>query len=332
MVRAAINGFGRIGRAAFKILIKTPGIEVVAINDLIPVGDLAYLLRYDTVYGRFDRPIEAADNALVVDGKQYRVYAEQNPAKLPWKELGVELVFECTGRFTDEAGMRTHLEAGAKRVMLSAPAKSEEVPTVVYGVNRVEGGAVLSSSASCTTNSIAPVFEILGRRIGVAKAMLTTVHAYTSSQELVDGPSRKRRRGRAAAQNIVPTTTGAAVAVTRILQQYRGLFDGVALRVPVPAGSISDITFVTKRPTSVEEVNSILVEEAASERYRDAITVSKDEIVSSDIIGDTHGAVVDLTMTTVVDRDLVKVCAWYDNEWGFANQMVRAALGTVHGG
>lgn len=325
-MRVAINGFGRIGRAAFKVLLDTPELDVVAINDLVPNDNLAYLLKYDTVYGRFDHDVDHDDEGLLVDGKSYPVFHERDPEALPWQKLDVGLVIESTGVFTTREGLEKHLNAGARRVILSAPSKSPEILTQVHGVGETNLEERIISCASCTTNSITPVVEVLGRRIGVRKATLTTIHAYTSSQAIVDGPSKKWRRGRAGAENIVPTTTGAAIATTKALPQYEGKFDGVAVRVPVPVGSISDLVFVTERPTSVEEVNNIFREESVSERYQDVLGVSEDELVSADIIKDPHATIVDLSMTQVVDGDLLKLMCWYDNEWGYTNQMIRHAL------
>jgi glyceraldehyde 3-phosphate dehydrogenase len=326
MARVAINGLGRIGRAAFKKVLETPELELVAVNDLIPPENLAYLLAYDTVYGRYGRKVEARDGDLVVDGNAYPVLGVKDPAQLPWRDLEVDIVFECTGIFRKREELQKHVQAGARHVILSAPSKSPEVMTLVYGVNEPDADARVVSCASCTTNSITPVFEVVGRRIGVRKALMTTIHAYTSTQGIVDGPSGRYRRGRAAAANIVPTTTGAALATTKALPQYEDRFDGVAVRVPVPVGSISDLTFLTERKTSVEEVNRIFREEADSERYRGVLGVTEDPIVSSDIIRDPHASIVDLEMTRVVDGDLVKVMAWYDNEWGYTSQMIRAAV------
>lgn len=326
--RVAINGLGRIGRATLKIILEQPQLELVAVNDLVPADNLAYLLNYDTVYGRYEKRVEATEKSLKVDGKEIAVYSEKDPGSLPWKDLAVQVVFESTGIFTKTDGLKKHLSAGAKHAILSAPAKSPEIATVVHAVNKPQDESFFSC-ASCTTNSITPVVEIMGRRIGIDKAMLTTVHAYTSTQGIVDGPSKKYRRGRAAAANLVPTTTGAAVATTKALPEYEGKFDGVAIRTPVPVGSISDITFITSKDTSVEELNGIFRKEAASDKYRDVLAVSEDPIVSSDIIQDPHASIVDLTMTQVVDGNLVKVMAWYDNEWGYSNQMVREALRLV---
>jgi glyceraldehyde 3-phosphate dehydrogenase len=326
MPNVAINGFGRIGRAAFKILDGDPDLRVVAINDLAPLANLAYLLKYDTVYGRYGKRIEAATDALMVDGARYPFFSETDPAKLPWRQAGVDLVFECTGVFNKRHQLEPHLKAGAKHVLLSAPAKDEEIVTVVHGVNQPSVGAEeIVSCASCTTNCITPVIEILGRRIGLKKAVMTSVHGYTATQSVVDGPKKKIRSGRAAAVNLIPATTGAAVATTKALPQYRGKFDGVAVRVPVPNGSLADIVLLASRPTTVEEVNGVLREEADSPRYRGIVAVTDEPLVSSDIIREPYAAIADLGLTQVVDGDLVKVMCWYDNEWGYANQMVREA-------
>ena len=329
MTKAAINGFGRIGRAAFKILLDTPELELVAVNDIVPTDNLAYLLKYDTAYGRYDKSVAVEGNDLVVAGTRYQVFNERDPAQLPWGELGIDIVFECSGVFRQSKDLKKHLDAGAKFVVLSAPAKSEDVPTVVHGVVTPQEGTRIISCASCTTNCITPVVEVMGRRIGVQKAIMTTIHAYTSSQAIVDAPSKKIRRGRAGAANFVPTSTGAAIATTKVLPQYQGVFDGVAVRGPVIVGSIADIIFLTKRETSVQEVNQIFRAEAQSEKYKGILGVSKDPIVSSDIIKDPRASVVDLGMTQVVDGDLVKVMSWYDNEWGFTNQMIREGLRLV---
>ncbi|MBN1613286.1 MAG: type I glyceraldehyde-3-phosphate dehydrogenase [Deltaproteobacteria bacterium] len=321
-----MNGLGRIGRAAFKIILEHPELDLAAVNDLVPTDNLAYLLRYDTVYGRYEKEVIASQTGLVVDGREYPVYHEKDPLNLPWKEFEVDIVFECTGVFTREEDLEKHLQAGAKFVILSAPPKSEAMPMVVHNVNRAEQPVRMMSCASCTTNCIAPVVEIMGRRIGVRKATLTTIHAYTASQGIVDGPNKKWSRGRAGAANLVPTTTGAAVATTKALPRYRGKFDGVAVRAPIPVGSLSDLVFLTERKTTVEEINDIFMQEAASERYRGILGVAEDPIVSSDIIKDPRAAIFDPRMTQVVDGDLVKVMAWYDNEWGYTNQMIREAV------
>jgi glyceraldehyde 3-phosphate dehydrogenase len=327
--RIAINGLGRIGRATLKIIQDTPELELVAVNDIAAPDDLAYLLKYDTVYGRYEKEVSADTDKLVVGGNTIRVLSEKDPAKLPWGDMNVDLVFECTGVFTKKPDLEKHIQAGAKNVILSAPAKGEDpVPFVVHGVNQADGEHIVST-ASCTTNCIAPVIEVFGRRIGLHKAIMTTVHAYTTSQAIVDGPAKKWRRGRAAAANFVPTSTGAAKATTKALPQYEGKFDGVAIRGPVPIGSLADITIVAERPTSVEEINAIFEEEADSNRYKGVLGVTSDQIVSSDIIKDPRGSIVDLTMTQVVDGDLVKIMSWYDNEWGYAAQMVREGVHMV---
>lgn len=327
MAKLAINGFGRIGRAAFKIALDTPGLEVVAINDLIPTDNLAYLLKYDTVYGRFGGTVEHDNEHLIIDGTKYRVYGKKDPSDLPWKDLDVDVVFECTGVFTNSKDLEKHIKAGAKYAILSAPAK-DELPTIVHGVNDKEGEAPKTMScASCTTNCITPVVDIVGRRIGMKKAMMTTIHAYTSSQSIVDGPHKKPRRGRAGAANLVPTSTGAAKATTKALPQYEGKFDGIAVRGPVPVGSVADITFITERDVTVDEINDIFRDEA--KKSNGIVGASEDEIVSSDIIGDPRASIIDLTMTQVVDGDMLKVMAWYDNEWGYASQMVRKAVDLV---
>jgi len=326
MAKVAINGLGRIGRAALHIILDTTELELAAINDLIPPENLAYLLRYDTVYGRSPHLIEAGDSNLIIDGSSYPVLGIKDPTQLPWGDFQIDIVLECTGVFRKIEDLRKHLQAGARSVILSAPSKSPEMVTIVHGVNDPrESDTPIISCASCTTNSIAPVFEVMARRIGVKKALMTTIHAYTSTQGIVDGPSSKFRRGRAAAANIVPTSTGAAEATTKALPRFEGRFDGVAVRVPVPVGSISDVTFLTEKKTSAEEVNTVFREEAESERYRGILGVTEDEIVSSDIIRDPRASIVDLSMTRVVDGDLVKVMAWYDNEWGYSAQMIREA-------
>lgn len=326
MATVAINGLGRIGRAALKVILETPELELKAVNDLIPVDNLVYLLRYDTVYGRYEKAVAQTKDGLSVDGIEYPVFSEKDPANLPWKDLGVDIVFECTGVFRKKAGLEKHLQAGAKHVILSAPSKSEDVPMVVHKVNRLDPAPSMFSCASCTTNCITPVVEIVGRRIGIDKATMTTIHAYTTSQTIVDGPRKKWRRGRAGAANFVPTSTGAAQATTKTLPQYSGKFDGVAVRGPVPVGSIADMVFLTSRQTSVDEVNDIFREESAGDSYQGILGVTEDPIVSSDIIKDPRASIVDLTMTQVVDGDLVKIMSWYDNEWGYTNQMVREGI------
>lgn len=325
MAKVAINGLGRIGRATLKILLEADGLDLVAVNDIASADNLAYLIKYDTVYGRYHREVSAGDGGLVVEGRRIPALSEPDPANLPWAELGVDLVFECTGVFTTADDLEAHIQAGASFVVLSAPTSSETVPTVVHGVNRPEGEAQIISCASCTTNCITPVIEVAQRRLGVERAVMTTVHAYTAGQQLVDGPSKSFRRGRAGAANLVPTSTGAARATTRAVPELAGRFDGVAVRAPIPVGSIADIVFDASRPTSVEEVNDVFEREAATARYEGILGVSDDPLVSADIVGDSRAAVIDLEMTRVVDGTLVKVMAWYDNEWGFTHQMIREA-------
>ena len=324
--RVAINGLGRIGRAILKLVIDEPSLELVAVNDLVDVENLAYLLRFDTTYGRYAKSVVVDGENLVVDGRELRTLRNRDPLELPWTELDVDLVFECTGALTRRDDVEKHIRAGARIVLLSAPSKDADVETVVRGANDPTGASGIISCASCTTNCITPIVEIIGRRIGIEKAVMTTVHAYTASQSLVDGPGKGFRRGRAAAANLVPATTGAALATTRALPQYAGLFDGVAIRAPIPVGSIADITFVTSRPTTVDEVNEILAGEAETERYAGVLGVSHDPLVSSDVIGDSRASLVDVALTLVIGGNLVKVMSWYDNEWGYANQMLREAV------
>ncbi len=324
--KVAINGLGRIGRAILKLVIDEPRLDLVAVNDLADVENLAYLLRFDTVYGRFAKPVVVEGGNLAIAGRELRTLGNRDPLELPWKDLGVELVFECTGTLKRRKDLEKHIEAGARFVLLSAPSQGAEVETVVHGSNEPQAGSRIISCASCTTNCITPIVEVIGRRVGFKKAVMTTVHAYTSSQSIIDGPSKAFRRGRAAAANLVPATTGAALATTRALPEYAGLFDGVAIRAPLPVGSIADLTFLASRRTSVDEVNRIFEEEAATKRYSGVLGVSHDPLVSSDIVGDPRASVVDLELTKVIDGDLLKVMSWYDNEWGYANQMVREAV------
>jgi glyceraldehyde 3-phosphate dehydrogenase len=327
MKRIAINGFGRIGRAALKVMAEEPSLEVVAVNDIMSIENAVYLLKYDSVYGRFKQDVKADGDYLVVGDKRIQFLSERDPGALPWKKLNVEIVIESTGLFTKREDAEKHIQAGAKTVLISAPSKSKDTPTVVHGVNQKDGKVSVFSCASCTTNNVAPVMEILDRRIGVNKAILSTVHAYTSSQTLVDSPSRRSpRMGRGGAVNLIPTTTGAAIATAKALPQLDGKFDGISIRTPVPVGSISDITFVAGRSTTPEEINAILLEESQTPRYRNVLLVSDEPLVSSDIIQSPYASVVDTAMTRVVDGDLVKVLAWYDNEWGFTNQMIREVL------
>lgn len=324
MKRIAINGFGRIGRAALKIIIETPGLEIIAVNDLMSIDNAAYLLKYDSVYGKYENEVAVDDDHLYIRDKKILFITEKDPGKLPWKNLDIDVVIESTGLFTNREDAEKHIQAGAKTVILSGPTKSKGTPTVVHGVNNKDGNTTIFSCASCTTNNIAPVMEIMDRRVGIKKAILNTVHAYTASQNLIDGASRKKpRMGRAAAVNLIPASTGAATAAIEALPQLEGKFDGIAIRTPIPVGSISDITFITERRTSVEEINSILSDESKTERYKFVVAVSNEPLVSSDIVQSSFASIVDLDMTRVVDGDLVKIMAWYDNEWGFTNQMIR---------
>lgn len=327
MARIAINGLGRIGRAALRLILEEDNLDLVAVNDIVAPDNVAYLIKYDSVYGQYGTDVFAKDGNLHVDKNTFKFLSEKDPAALPWKDLKVDIVIESTGRFTEKADVIKHIQAGAKYVIISAPTKSEDIPTVVFGVNDSDKNAQIISCASCTTNSLTPVVEVIGRHLGIQKAIMTTVHGYTAGQGLVDGPGGKNelRRGRAAAINIVPASTGAAKATTLALPQYKGKFDGVALRVPVPVGSVSDVVFLTEKNTTKEEVNAIFIKEAATDRYKEIIRVTDDPIVSSDIVGDPHACIIDMQMTKVVDGNLVKIFAWYDNEWGYTNQMIRKA-------
>ena len=330
MARVAINGLGRIGRATLKNIMETPELELVAVNDIADIDNIAYLLKYDSVYGRWQHEIETRDGELVINGQSYPYLSERDPANLPWGDHNIDLVFECTGFFTTMDDASKHIHAGAEYVIISAPTKSDDVPTIIHGVNTASDEKRIISCASCTTNNIGPVMEVMNRRIGVEKAIMTTIHAYTSSQAIVDSPSKKDyRRGRAAAVNFVPTSTGAAKAVTKALPELEGRFDGVAVRGPIPVGSISDIVIVTSRDTTVEEINSIFHEEAESDRYRNVLGVTDVPLVSSDIVGMTLTSLVDTSMTQVVAGNLVKVMTWYDNEWSYTSQMIRQAVELV---
>jgi glyceraldehyde 3-phosphate dehydrogenase len=331
-MRIAINGFGRIGRIFFRLAFNKENFDIVAINDLSDIENLAYLLKYDSVYGQYDKNVEVKDNKLIVEGREVLVFKEADPSKLPWKDLDIDLVVEATGFFTEFEKARTHLIAGAKRVVITAPAKDEITYTFTPNLERDLGKifnlgeqGLITSNASCTTNSVNPVIYIMMKRIGVKKAILTTIHAYTNTQSLVDSISKGKdfRRGRAGAFNIVPSTTGAAEATVRVIPEMKGKFDGISIRVPVICGSLSDITMVTERPTSVEEVNNIFKEEAQKLEWQGIIKVVEDQIVSSDIIGQPYGAIIDLTLTKVVDGDLVKVFSWYDNEYGYCAMLIK---------
>jgi glyceraldehyde 3-phosphate dehydrogenase len=297
---------------------------MVAINDLMSIDNAAYLLRHDSVYGKYQKEVKLLDDCLEIGNKKISYISEKDPGKLPWKKMDIEIVIESTGLFTNREDAEKHIHAGAKTVVLSGPTKSKNTPTVVHGVNTNDGRTAVFSCASCTTNNVAPIVEIMNRRIGIRKAILNTAHAYTASQSLIDAPSKRElRMGRAAAINLAPASTGAAIAVTKALPELEGKFDGVAIRTPVPVVSISDITFVTSRQTSAREINDIIVEETKTNRYRSVLSIADEHLVSTDIIQSPFASVVDLDMTRVVDGDLAKILAWYDNEWGFTNQMVR---------
>lgn len=327
MLKLAINGFGRIGRAVFRVAHTNPNIEVVAINDLADSKTLGDLLKYDSVYGMFNETITAEEDKLNVGGKEISVYKQPDPEKLPWDKHEIDVVIESTGVFTSHEGANQHIKAGAKKVILSAPAKDGNVPTYVIGVNdgRYAGEKIISN-ASCTTNCIAPVADIVEKNFGVKKSFMTTAHAYTGDQNLHDGPHKDMRRARAAATNIVPTSTGAAIAATQAIPKLKGKFDGMAIRVPVICGSISDMVFLTEKNTSVEDINSVFERAAEDPKYKNILTTSNEPIVSSDIIGNPHSSIVDLPLTKVIGNDFVKVVAWYDNEWGYSNRMIDTAL------
>ena len=326
--KIAINGLGRIGRAALKLALEQPQLELVAVNEIGSLDNMVYLLKYDTVYGRYDRQVDAVDSKLVIDGKPVAYLSERDPEQLPWADLEVDLVLECTGLFTEREDAEKHVRAGARWVVLSGPTKSPDVPTIIHGVNRPDGETQIISCASCTTNNITPLVEILDRHFGVQKALLTTVHAYTATQALVDSPGAAKdlRRGRAAAQNFVPSSTGAATATAKALPAMQGRFDGVSVRGPVVVGSLSDVVFVLERDTTSEEVNDIFRREATTDRYQGVLGVAEDPLVSGDIVMDPRASIVQLDLTLVVGGNLVKVMSWYDNEWGFTSQMVKVAV------
>lgn len=324
MVKIAINGFGRIGRNAFKIAFHRDDLEIVAVNDLTDTATLAHLLKHDSTYGAYSRKVEFDDENIIVDGKPIRVFSEKDPANLPWGDLGVDVVIESTGLFTDPEKAKAHLDAGAKRVVISAPAKGEGAKTVVLGVNEdtITKDDYIISNASCTTNCIAPVMKVLEDNLGIAKAMMTTVHSYTASQRILDAPAKDLREARSAAENIVPTSTGASKAAALTIPSLKGKFNGLSVRVPTPVVSLSDITALTKRPTTKEEINELFKKAAREPYYEGILDVTEEELVSIDFRGNSHSCIVDLKLTDVVDGDLIKVVAWYDNEWGYSNRLV----------
>lgn len=322
--KIAINGFGRIGRNAFKIALNRDDIEVVAINDLVTPDALAHLLKYDSTYGIYDHEVSSDDQNIIVDGKKYHVYGETDPHNLPWRELGIDAVIESTGHFVNPDKARSHIEAGAKKVVISAPAKGEGATTIVLGVNDgalADAGDIVSN-ASCTTNCIAPVMSVLENNFGVEKAMMTTVHSYTSDQRLLDAPHRDERRMRSAATNIIPTTTGASIAATETIPSLKGKFGGLSLRVPTPVASIADITALMKRDVTAEEVNEVFRKAAKEDYYQGILDATDENLVSSDFIGNPCSSIVDLPLTAVTDGNLLRVVAWYDNEWGYSNRLV----------
>lgn len=328
MVRVAINGFGRIGRSSLKILLEREDAEVVAINDRSDAKILAHLLKHDSSYGTYGREVSATDNAIIIDGKEIPVFAEDEPKNLPWKELGVDSVLECTGVFTKPELAKAHIKAGAKRVIISAPAKGEGAKTIVLGVNEetIDDNDEIISNASCTTNCIAPIMKVLEDEFGIEKAMMTTVHSYTVSQKLLDGPAKDYRESRAAAVNIAPTTTGASKAAALTIPSLKGKFNGLSVRVPTPVVSLSDITAVLKRDVTKEELVDFFKKCANEPYYEGIIGVTEEELVSSDFIGDPHSCIVDLPLLDVVGGNMVKVVAWYDNEWGYSSRLVELAV------
>jgi len=332
-IKVGINGFGRIGRAFFKAAFERQEIEIVAVNDLGDLANLAYLLRYDSAYGQWQHDIKAVDGKLVVDGREIVFKQEKDPANLPWKELAVDVVIESTGAFETFAKAKAHIDAGARKVVISAPVKDAPIAETPSGTFLVAindeslKNQTITSNGSCTTNCAAPVIKILDEAIGIEKALLNTIHAYTATQKLVDVADAKDwRRGRAGAVNMIPSTTGAAIAVGQVIPSIQGKFDGIAIRVPVITGSMIDVTFVAKRDTSVEEVNEILAKAATDPRWTKTFAVTKEALVSSDIVGDTHASIADLSYTKVVGGNLVKVMSWYDNEMGYTYSLIEHVI------
>lgn len=328
--RVAINGFGRIGRNAFKVAFERSDLEIVAINDLTDTKTLAHLLKHDSNYGTYQQKVGHDDKGIIVDGKHIAVLAEKDPAALPWKKYKVDIVIESTGFFVDPVKAKAHINAGAKKVVLSAPAKGEGATTIVLGVNedKLEDASDVISNASCTTNCITPVAAVVEANFGIDKAMMTTVHSYTASQKLQDAPAKDLREARSAAENIVPTTTGASIAAGLALPAIQGIFGGMSIRVPTPVVSLSDFVIITKRSVSVEEVNEAFKKAAKEPYYQGILDVSEEELVSCDYIGNSHSAIVDLKLTQVVGGTMLKVVAWYDNEWGYSNRLVEVVADT----
>jgi len=328
--RVAINGFGRIGRNAFKVAFERSDLEIVAINDLTDTKTLAHLLKHDSNYGTYGKEVGHDDKSIIVDGKHIVVLSETDPAKLPWAEEKIDVVIESTGFFTDPAKAKAHIEAGAKKVVLSAPAKGEGASTVVLGVNEdvLNGTEDIISNASCTTNCITPVMAIIEANFGIDKAMMTTIHSYTASQKLQDAPANDLREARNAAENIVPTTTGASIAAGLAMPALQGIFGGMSVRVPTPVVSLSDFVIITKKPVTIEEVNAAFKKAAKEPYYQGILDATEEELVSSDYIGNSHSAIVDLKLTAVVGGTMLKVVAWYDNEWGYSNRLVEVVADT----
>ena len=332
-IKVGINGFGRIGRAFLKLAWERSEIEIVAVNDLGDITNMAYLLKYDTVYREWNHQIKVEEDFLIIDGKKIKVLAQKDPSQLPWKDLEVDVVVESTGLFTSYEKAKVHLDAGAKKVVITAPVKDADGvlgQTILLGVNEEKFGTCdITSNASCTTNAASPLIAILDETLGIEKAVLNTVHGYTASQSIVDGPNKKDfREGRAAAQNIVPSSTGAAIAVTKAFTKLSGLFDGIAMRVPVPAGSIVDITFISKKETTAKEVNGILQKASHDKRWQNIFRATEECLVSSDILGSHYGCLADLKMTRVVGGNLVKVMGWYDNEMGYTYTLIEHVFKT----
>ncbi len=327
-VRIGINGFGRIGRNALKVAFEHRDVcEVVALNDLTDTKTLAHLLKHDSTYGTYRYDVSFDESGITVDGQHIRVFAEKDPAALKWGENDVDVVIESTGRFLDKEGAGKHLQGGAKRVVISAPSKgADPAPTHVLGVNPADGSEPIINNASCTTNNITPVMEVIDRVFGIQKAMMSTIHSYTASQALQDAPLKDLREARAAAVNIVPTSTGAAIATTQALPALHGKFDGLSFRVPTIVVSCSDITALLNRDVTVEEINNALIEASNTDQYRGILGVTHEELVSTDFKGNSHSSIVDLPLTRVVGGNLVKIVAWYDNEWGYSNRLVEQVI------
>ncbi|HHT9110939.1 MAG TPA: type I glyceraldehyde-3-phosphate dehydrogenase [Candidatus Brocadiaceae bacterium] len=322
-IRVGINGFGRIGRNVFRVIAQRGGIDVLAINDLADSTSLATLLKYDTIHGKFNGTVQAKEKSLIVNGKEIGLIMEKDPAKLPWKSLGVDIVIESTGIFTSRADCAKHLEAGAKRVILSAPAKDKIDATIVVGVNNkdLKPEHKIVSNASCTTNCLAPLAKVLNDNFGIEKGLMTTIHAYTNDQRIIDFFHKDLRRARAAALNIIPTTTGAAKAIGEVIPSLKGKLDGLAMRVPVPNGSVTDLVAMVSKDVTVEAINTAM-KKAAGGELKGILEYCEDPVVSSDIIGNTHSSIFDAALTYVIDKRMLKVISWYDNEWGFSNRMV----------